>query len=207
MKRLCAISLSPIYSWLEDTIQGLITIRAFQQEKRFSSKLNERIMIYNRIQYANGAVQQWLNLRLQLLGVVVTGAVAIIAVSLHYFGQDYSSSGLIGLALVYCLSLTGLLNGAVQSFTQTELDLISLERIMDTVEEIEKIYSKKDSLDRTEYDFYFVDDAWPQLGRIDFCNVSTRYRSNLPNAVESLNFTIFDGEKIAIIGKNLFILL
>lgn len=39
------------------------------------------------------------------------------------------SPGLVGLALSYALSLTGLLSGLVSSFTQTEVMLVSVERL------------------------------------------------------------------------------
>lgn len=37
-------------------------------------------------------------------------------------------SGLVGLSLSYALSITGLLSGLIFSFTQTEMQLVSIER-------------------------------------------------------------------------------
>lgn len=39
-----------------------------------------------------------------------------------------SPSGLVGLSLSYALSITGLLSGLIFSFTQTEMQLVSVER-------------------------------------------------------------------------------
>src|SRR5699024_7757730 len=129
-----------------------------------------------RIQYTINAVQQWLNLRLQLLGVAVTAAVAFIAVSLHYYHNQEINSGLIGLALVYSLSLTGLLNGSVQTFTQTELDLISVERITQILKSIsENFVLEKPGQEAC----MMVDSSWPNYGVIRFVNVSMRYRPHL----------------------------
>ena len=39
-------------------------------------------------------------------------------------------SGLVGLAISYALSVTGLLSGVVTSFTETEKQMVSVERAM-----------------------------------------------------------------------------
>ncbi|CAG2120050.1 unnamed protein product, partial [Medioppia subpectinata] len=124
LKRLSAVSLSPIYTQLDETLQGLVTIRAFANTNRFMREMYRKLDVNNKIQYSSGAVGQWLNLRLQLLGNLISSGVALLAVGLHFWLHQTLDSGLVGLALVYSLSVTGLLNGAVQSFTQTEMDMI-----------------------------------------------------------------------------------
>lgn len=198
LKRLSAVSLSPIYSLLDDTIQGLTTIRAFVQCERFKMHFYESVNVYNRIQYSINAVQQWLNLRLQLLGVVVTAAVALIAVGLHYYHTEAVNSGLIGLALVYSLSLTSLLNGSVQTFTQTEMDLISVERITQILKTIEENFGLEGAADEPSL---LVDSSWPSKGQIVFNNVSMRYRPHLDLALKKVCLSIQPAEHIAIVGR------
>ncbi|KAI2795848.1 Multidrug resistance-associated protein 7 [Blomia tropicalis] len=198
LKRLSAVSLSPIYSQLDDTIQGLTTIRAFAQVGRFKEDFYHKVDIYNRIQYAINGVQQWLNLRLQLLGVVVTASVAFIAVTLHFYHHDNVNSGLIGLALVYSLSLTSLLNGSVQSFTQTELDMISVERIGQILKSIRDNFDFDNSENEPSL---MVDESWPSNGIIRFNNVSMRYRPELDYALKKITLTIEPGEHIVIVGR------
>lgn len=158
----------------------------------------EKINIYNRIQYAVGAVQQWLNLRLQLLGVVVTSAVAFIAVYLHFYHLENVNSGLIGLSLVYSLSLTALLNGTVQTFTQTELDLISVERIMQILNGIELNYNTDSECQSSAP--ACPPDNWRAVGALRFENVSMRYREDHDLVLKDICFQIDPGEHIAIVG-------
>ena len=68
-------------------------------------------------------------------------------------------SGLVGLALVYSLSVTGLLNGAVQSFAQTEMDMVSVERIMQYINNIQCEQSIDQSMGCVQ---------WPNKGIIRF---------------------------------------
>lgn len=48
-----------------------------------------------------------------------------------------SFSGLIGLALSYALSITSLLNGTITAFTETEKEIVSVERVMEYIEDVE----------------------------------------------------------------------
>ena len=165
---------------------------------RFKREIYRKLDINNRIQYATAAAQQWLNLRLQLLGVIISSGVAILAVGLHYWSGQTIDSGLVGLALVYSLSVTGLLNGTVQSFAQTEMDMISVERIMQYINNIESEHS----IDRTT----FCADLWPNKGVVCFNAVSMRYRSDMRLALENVSFTTKPFEKIGIVGKDRLIL-
>lgn len=97
---------------------------------------------------------QWLDIRLQLIGVAVVSGLSAIAVVQHQYGSvDPGESpaelavselsgttsltsvvtvlllpGLVGLSLSYSLSITTLLSGLIFSFTQTEMQLVSVER-------------------------------------------------------------------------------
>ena len=75
------------------------------------------------------AVAQWLSIRLQMLGVAMVGGVAFIAVLEHHFAGSVDP-GLVGLAISYALSVTNLLSGVVTSFTETEKEMVSVERAM-----------------------------------------------------------------------------
>lgn len=165
---------------------------------RFKNEFYEKINIYNRVQYAINAIQQWLNLRLQMIGAIITCSVAFIAVYIHYYNRQQSiNSSLIGLSLVYSLSLTNLLNGAFQAFTQTELDLISIERIRKLVEKLHEYKEENYSDDNPQ----IWDVSWPSEGNIRFNNVSMRYRNDLPLVLKNVSFEIGAGEHVAIIGR------
>lgn len=165
-------------------------------KNRFTRDMYHKLDINNKIQYSTSAVQQWLNLRLQLLGALISSGVALLAVSLHFWSYQTIDSGLVGLALVYSLSVTGLLNGAVQSFTQTEMDMVSVERIMQYINNIEE----EKSIDGEDQQNMASLDHWPNNGIICFNNISMRYRLDMRLALEKVSFTSNASEKIGIIG-------
>jgi ABC-type multidrug transport system fused ATPase/permease subunit len=72
---------------------------------------------------------QWLSLRLQALGAVVVVCVATVTVLSVFFDFISLSPGLAGLALSYSLSIVSNLNGFLGALTETEKEMISVERV------------------------------------------------------------------------------
>lgn len=81
------------------------------------------------------AASQWLELRLQLLGCAVVAGVAIIAVIEHHVSG--ANPGMVGLTISYVLRITGKLSGLVTSFTETERELVAVERVQQYVNRIQ----------------------------------------------------------------------
>lgn len=73
--------------------------------------------------------------------------------------------------MTYALTLTNILSGLVNAIAATECDMISLERTLDYVENIEN-----------ETDLELLSDtvptplAWPTNGIVQFSNVFLKYR-------------------------------
>lgn len=111
------------------------------------------------------AAGQWLSLRLQLIGVVLLAGVCVMAVLQHQF--DIADPGLIGLAITYALSVTGLLSGVVNVFTETEREIIAVERVK---QYLDNVPTESTSGDNPPY-------AWPGQGVVEFRDVTLKYRS------------------------------
>ena len=79
----------------------------------------------------------------------------------------FFDAGLIGLAISYSLAVTGLLSGVVNAFTETEKEMISVERACQYIEEVEAEQSRE---------ILFPPYAWPSQGVVTFNNVVLKYR-------------------------------
>ena len=79
----------------------------------------------------------------------------------------FFDAGLIGLAISYSLAVTGLLSGVVNAFTETEKEMISVERACQYIEEVESEQSQE---------LLFPPYAWPSQGVVTFNNVVLKYR-------------------------------
>ncbi|XP_066936141.1 ATP-binding cassette sub-family C member 10-like isoform X2 [Clytia hemisphaerica] len=190
VKRLTSVTQSPVYEHFSETLSGLMTIRAFKDTVRFISE-NERKLDFNqRAMYSGVVAQIWLQLRLNFIGVVMVTAVAILAVLEHHYSSV--NPGLVGLAISYALSITGLLNGLINFFTESEKQFVSVERVLNY---IEKTPAEDESNNNMN------DEFWPPHGAVCFRNVCLQYRENLPFALEEVSFFVKAGEKVGICGR------
>ncbi|KAM8947275.1 ATP-binding cassette sub-family C member 10 [Pelodytes ibericus] len=190
LKRLYSITLSPIYTHFSETLTGITTIRATRHADRFEKECEVRLERNQRCLFASNTAVQWLDIRLQMIGVTVVTAISIIAIIQHQ--RKAGDPGLVGLALSYALSITGLLSGLISSFTQTEAMMVSVER----AEEYTTSLPSEPAEGSAE-----VGCDWPSQGHIEFRDVVLCYRRDLPNALDGVSFTITPGEKIGIVGR------
>lgn len=115
-------------------------------------------------QFASIAIGQWLALRLQFIGVALLAGVSIMAVLQHQY--NIADPGLIGLAITYALSVTGLLSGVVNSFTETEREMIAVERVK---QYLDNVPTENTIGTNPPY-------AWPSQGVVEFKEVVLKYR-------------------------------
>uniref|UniRef100_A0A182YGV8 ABC-type xenobiotic transporter n=1 Tax=Anopheles stephensi TaxID=30069 RepID=A0A182YGV8_ANOST len=189
IKRLSSNALSPLYAHFTETLQGLTTIRALRGEKRFQRdflyKLGESI----KAQLSAAATQQWLGLRLQLLGAFLVGGSGLLAA---ITSAHTTSPELVGLAISYALSITGLLSGLLYAVAETEQELVAVERINQYCQ-LEPEVNADGSADPPF--------GWPSQGVVVFDNVHMRYREHLTYSIRSINMNVKPCERISIVGR------
>ena len=104
LQRLNAVSRSPIISWFSESLTGLSTIRAFNQQAIFT-EINERRVDRNQMCYLpSTTVNRWLAVRLEFIGAAIIFISSTLAVAaLVTSGVD---AGLVGLVISYALNAT-----------------------------------------------------------------------------------------------------
>ncbi|XP_012524038.1 multidrug resistance-associated protein 7 isoform X1 [Monomorium pharaonis] len=189
VKRLSSTTLSPLYAHFNETLSGLTSIRAFRSVPRFKQE-NELLLEANqKTQFASIAAGQWLALRLQFIGVALLAGVSIMAVLQHQY--NIADPGLIGLAITYALSVTGLLAGVVNSFTETEREMIAVERVK---QYLDSVPSENTIGANPPY-------AWPSQGVVEFREVVLKYRDHLIPSLKEVTFVTRPAEKIGVVGR------
>ncbi|XP_062400248.1 ATP-binding cassette sub-family C member 10 [Sardina pilchardus] len=190
LKRLCSLTLSPVYSHFSETLAGLGTVRASGNAARFEAENERRLEQNQRCLFASNAAMQWLDIRLQMIGVAVVTGISVIAVIQHQFKSI--DPGLVGLSLSYALSITGLLSGLIFTYAQTEMQLVSIER----TEEYSTTVPTEPQ-DGSQQ----VPPTWPQHGRVEFSGAVLTYRPGLPNALDGVSVEVLPGERVGIVGR------
>ncbi|KAF8909428.1 multidrug resistance-associated ABC transporter [Gymnopilus junonius] len=191
LKRLDAVTKSPIFAWFSESLAGLITIRAFSLQSTFTV-LNQKRMDLNQICYLPSiSVNRWLAVRLEFVGAMIILIVASLAVSaLVTTGVD---AGLVGLVLSYALNTTSSLNWVVRSASEVEQNIVSVERIIHQTEvepEAPQELPERKPLG-----------IWPSEGAVEFRDYSTRYRAGLDLVLKSISLNIRPREKIGVCGR------
>uniref|UniRef100_A0A8C3CG56 ATP-binding cassette sub-family C member 10 n=1 Tax=Cairina moschata TaxID=8855 RepID=A0A8C3CG56_CAIMO len=190
LKRLYSLTLSPIYTHFSETLSGLSSIRAMRAAERFELENQLHLEQNQRCLFASNTAVQWLDIRLQMIGVAVITAIAGIAVIQHQ--KELGNPGLVGLALSYALSVTNLLSGLISSFTMTETMMVSVERTEEYTTDIP--VEPQDKVVQVAAD-------WPSRGLVEFQHVVLAYRAGLPNALDGVSFTVYPGEKVGVVGR------
>ncbi|CAE7095301.1 unnamed protein product [Rhizoctonia solani] len=191
LKRLDAVSKSPIFAWFQESLGGLSTIRAFGQQSVFMTQ-NEAKLDRNQMVYLPAvSVNRWLAVRLELLGSCIVLAAAVFSlVTLVTTGVD---AGLVGLVLSYGLSTTQSLNWVVRTASEVEQNLVSVERVVNYINlEPEAPLEIPDAAPPV---------GWPRNGDIEFKDYSMRYRPELPLVLKDLTMSIRSGENIGVVGR------
>ncbi|RYP37100.1 hypothetical protein DL766_001674 [Monosporascus sp. MC13-8B] len=166
---------SPLYTHFLDTLRGIATLRAFGFVSEVVSKNAGLLNSSQRPAYLLPMVQEWLNLVLALVVMVLATVLTTLAVRLH------SSSGFAGASLVTLMAFGENLSGIVIYYTRLETSIGAIARLKNFNETV-----KPEDRDN--------EDALPPDA-----DSGTNSISSL--ALRDIHLTIKSGEKIAICGR------
>lgn len=191
LKRLDAVSRSPIFAWFSESLSGLSTIRAYSQQGIFEAKNQQRVDRNQMCYLPSISVNRWLAIRLEFVGaLVILIASSLAMTALVTTGVD---AGLVGLVLSYALNATSSLNWFVRSASEVEQNIVSVERIMHYIELEPEAPAEIPETKPAS--------SWPSAGEVEFRRYTTRYRPELDPVLNDVSFTIKPKEKIGICGR------
>jgi ABC-type multidrug transport system fused ATPase/permease subunit len=130
LQRLASTGISPVYSSFEEALMGVATIRAFCTQKKLEQNCMNNLLKFLKPQYYQFVSNEWLNIRLVIIGACITAIAAFICVVEHDSSTaDNSTGSKLGFTLTYAINITQQLSGFVLSFTMTESALVAVERL------------------------------------------------------------------------------
>lgn len=195
LKRLDSVSRSPLYALLGETLDGIVTIRAYHAERTLLSRIRSMLDVQQNAYFLTFASQCWLGVRLELVGTFIIFSACLCAV-LEYrtYGGSEIFAGLAGLSISFALNVTQALNWSVRMASDLEANMVSVERINQYCKIPSEASHNLPSDESLRYN-------WPSDGRIIFKSVKLRYRSGLPLVLKGLDFQIPPKSKVGVVGR------
>jgi len=189
LKRLDSILRSPTIAHFAETLQGLVTVRAYGQQGRFVTANRDLVDKQLRAYYYSITSNRWQGIRVDMLGSIVMFASAVIVVATVSPGN----AALGGVVITYALQMTGALNTLVRTSSETETHIVAVER----VREYDSLPLEGPSVVENNR----PPAAWPHEGAVTFVDYSTRYREGLDLVLRDINLSIRPREKVGVVGR------
>lgn len=209
LKRLDSVTRSPIFSHFNESLDGLVTIRAYRAMGLFRNQHEKHINDNFQMYYMTNACNRWLAMRLDLIGALVF----LFAAGFLMLIRERLTPGIIGLTIGYALQMSFRLNFLVIQSIEMEVNLNSVERTeeyakiaqegfseVEGIETVEQIYGDAGA-GKPSYGPLPPPPDWPSQGRLTFENVSMRYRDGTPLILKNLNLSIEAKERVGVVGR------
>ncbi|KAH8420816.1 hypothetical protein KR222_005629 [Zaprionus bogoriensis] len=191
VKRLEAITRSPIYSHLSASLNGLPTIRAFGAQKELIAEFDNFQDMHSSGFYMFLATSRAFGYWLDMVCVLY---IAIVTLSFFLFTPE--NGGDVGLAITQAMGMTGMVQWGMRQSAELENNMTSMERVVEYEDlqpegDFESKPNKKPPKD------------WPDEGKIVFNDLSLRYfpEKEADYVLRGLNLDIKPCEKVGIVGR------
>jgi ATP-binding cassette subfamily C (CFTR/MRP) protein 1 len=188
--RLESVSRSPIYSDFSQVLSGANTVRAYGDKERFIVNLETCVNSNSIANITQQLASQWLAIRLDLLGSLVSFFIAVVAASTNGF----LPAGFVALGLTYSFQLTSYLKFLVRMVATFESQMNSVERVRHYMKNIDKEHTDN------EVSFLSIPESWPSNGEIIANSIDMKYGDG-PIVLKQLSFQVKSSEKIGIAGR------
>ena len=185
---------SPLYTHFVESLEGLVTIRAFGWQQKFQERAIRLLDISQKPFYLLLSVQRWLNLVLDLM----VGGLAVVVVGLAVGLNGAISPSYIGVSLSKIMTLGESLRELVVWWTMLEMSIGAVERIR-TFTEDTTVEPQDEVLDITD------NKDWPSMGAIEFRNASAAYSIGTLgrwSVLKDISLSIPAGQRVGICGRS-----
>jgi ATP-binding cassette subfamily C (CFTR/MRP) protein 1 len=204
VKRVDSISQSPVFSHFAESLQGLVTIRAYRRQRHFARRSRRLLDGAARPWWQIQSLNRWLSVRLEMMGngVVFAAAAAVGAV-------QQRSPGMAGLGVSSAMALTGTVSWLLRQISELEINMNAVERLVEYDGEREEapalgegaVESAAAGGGRQHQHVSLLPRGWPSYGALAVENLVVRYRPDLPPVLRGVSFAVDGGQKLGVVGR------
>ncbi|KAH7920819.1 P-loop containing nucleoside triphosphate hydrolase protein [Leucogyrophana mollusca] len=191
LRRMESTSRSPIFSGFGELLEGIVTVRAFSAERRFMDDLHLKIDVTIKMWYNFWMTNRWLLLNFDALGALAVLTTTLFALS------GYVGAGTAGLCITSAMTFTNSVYWACRFWTTLELDLNSVERVVEYLNLPQEPPAVIESRRPPAY--------WPSnssgTSLISVENLVIKYAPELPPVLRNVSFQLNAKERIGLLGR------
>ncbi|KAF8626899.1 hypothetical protein AX15_004637 [Amanita polypyramis BW_CC] len=192
LRRMESNTRSPIFSHFSELLEGIVTVRAFSAERRFLDNLHRKIDITTKMWYTFWMTNRWL-----LINFDVLGAFSVLITTLFSITTLVDDAGLAGLCITSAMAFTSSVYWACRFWTALELDLNSVERVVEYLDLPQEPPTIIESNRAPAY--------WPSSSNKDALvsveDLTVKYAPDLPAVLQDISFTLKAGERVGLLGR------
>jgi ABC-type multidrug transport system fused ATPase/permease subunit len=181
---------SPLFAHLSTTLEGLFSIRLYNVQDRFDTYNRTLIDADHKALYSLLSVKAFMALYLDIIACLFIYLAALFVVLFNLNGATT------GLALTNAMQLVLFVQWLVRMVGELHSSMNSVLLVTSFAKSIPREFRDKDPTKIKP------PPQWPQRGEIDFKNVTLRYHQYGVAVLKSVSFHIYEGEKIAIVGRS-----
>ncbi|KAF8273971.1 multidrug resistance-associated ABC transporter [Lactarius quietus] len=190
LRRMESNSRSPIFSGFGELLEGIVTVRAFSAEKRFLDGLHLKVDLTTRMWYNFWMINRWLLLNFDALGGLSVLVTTLFALS------GLVSAGTAGLCITSAMAFTNSIYWACRFWTGLELDLNSVERV---VEYLELPQEPPIVIESSRPPAYWPSSESENLVVVE--DLVIKYAPDLPPVLHDVSFTLKARERVGLLGR------
>lgn len=188
LMRMNAASKAPIVSYTSETVNGAVTIRAYEMVEVFKRHNLELVDTDASLYFHTQAAVEWLTMRLEVIGNILLCVSTLLLVLLPSISPGYT-----GLAISYSFGLNQTLVLLVWWQCNFSNYIVSVERIE------QYMHLPMEAFDVNEDNK--PPQNWPIQGEVALRNLQIRYRDNAPLVLKGITCAFGGGQKIGIVGR------
>ncbi|KAG8970070.1 hypothetical protein FRC05_000718 [Tulasnella sp. 425] len=189
LRRMESTTRSPIFAAFGDMLEGLVTVRAFAKEKRFVDTTHGKIDLTTKMWYSFWMTNRWLLLCFDTLGALSTLLATLFALA-------RLDAGLAGLTITSAMAFTMSVYWTCRMVTQLEMDLNSVERV---VEYLDLPQEPAAIIESNRVPAYWPSSESNQLIVVE--DLVIRYSPELPAVLHDVSFQLKPKERIGLLGR------
>ncbi|PIL29150.1 ATP-binding cassette transporter [Ganoderma sinense ZZ0214-1] len=193
IRRMESNTRSPIFANFSELLEGIVTVRAFGAEERFLSDLYTKVDLTTQMWYTFWMTNRWLLLTFDTLGAAAILGTTLFALS------GYVDAGLAGVCITSAMSFTNSVYWACRFWTALELDLNSVERVVEYLDLPQEPAAIIESNRPPAY--------WPSStsenrdSMLVVENLSIKYAPDLPAVLKNISFSLKAKERVGLLGR------